>query len=294
MKVLVTGASGFVGTRICEQLVTAGHEAVGLSRSSTAQMPRGVTSVQGDVVSGTGLAEAFAGVDAVIHLVGIIRERGDATFERVHVQGTRNALAAAEAAGVRRFVHMSALGAGSGSGSAYHASKAQAEELVRASGLEWTIMRPSLIFGVGDDFFAGTLRQLVTLPPLIPVVGTGEYLFRPVWVGDVAAAFIRALERPATIGQVFELVGPQEYTLRELLLLVRDAFQLRKPLVNVPLPLMRLGVALFGLLPNPPITHDLYLMLLAGNTGEPAPAVAAFELELTGLPGRLQEVLGIA
>lgn len=294
MKILVTGASGFVGTRICERLAADGQQVTGLSRSSTARLPPGVSSVQGDVISGAGLAAALTGMDAVIHLVGIIRERGDATFERVHVQGTRNVVAAAEAAGVSRFVHMSALGVGSGSGSEYHTSKAQGEEMARTSDLEWTIMRPSLIFGVGDDFFAGTLRQLVTLPPLIPVVGTGEYLFRPVWLGDVATAFTRALERTETVRQTFELVGPREYTLRELLLLVRDTLQLRKPLVNVPLPLMRLGVSLFRLLPNPPITRNQFLMLLAGNTGDPAPAAAAFGLELTDLSARLPEILAAA
>lgn len=294
MKVLVTGATGFVGRSVCRQLLADGREVVALSRGLHGEAPAGVTHAIGDVTDGTGLAEAFSGVDAVIHLVGIIRERRGVTFRQVHVEGTRNVLRAAEAAGVSRFVQMSALGAGSGSGSAYHESKAEAEQLVRESGLGWTILRPSLMFGKGDDFFGGTLRQLVTLPPVVPVVGSGAYLFRPVAVEDVALAAARAPRLPETIGREFALTGPDEFSLRELLLLVRETLGLRKPLLNIPLPLMRLGVALFRVLPNPPVTKDEFLMLLAGNTADPAPAREAFGLELTRLRDRLPEILEAA
>ena len=193
----------------------------------------------GDVTTGEGLAGAVAGVDAVIHLVGIIRERGDQKFSDVHVHGTRNVLTAINAAGVERLVHMSALGASLESASSYQTSKAQAEQLVSDSGREWTIFRPSLGFGVGDDFFGRVLRDLVRLPPVIPVVGTGGYPFRPVSIEDVATAFCRALQLPDTAGQSFDLVGPREYTLRQLLELVRTELGSRKPFVNVPLPSLR-------------------------------------------------------
>jgi len=294
VRVLVTGANGFVGGYVCRALIGAGWQVTGLSRRSDAKLPTGVTALEGDVASGDGLGRAMTGIDAVVHLVGIIQERGSQTFERVHVEGTRNVLEAATAAGVSRLVHMSALGAGLDSGSGYQRTKARTEELVRASGLAWTIIRPSLIFGVGDDFFGGTLRQLVKLSPVVPVVGRGDYPFRPVFIGDVATAFLRALERPEASAQAFDLVGPKEYTLRELLLLVRGALGSKKPLVNVPLPLMRVGVALFGLLPAPPITRDQFLMLLAGNTGDPRPAVAAFGLALEPLEDHLGEILGAA
>lgn len=294
MKVLVTGATGFVGRSVCRQLLADGREVVALSRGRHGKAPAGVTHVTGDVTDGTGLPEALSGVDAIIHLVGIIRERRGMTFREVHVEGTRNVLLAAEAAGVTRFVQMSALGAGSGSGSAYHESKAEAEQLVRKSGLGWTILRPSLIFGKGDDFFGGTLRQLVTLPPVVPVVGSGSYLFRPVAVEDVALAAARAPRLPETIGREFALTGPDECSLRELLLLVRETLGLRKPLLNVPLPLMRLGVALFRVLPNPPVTKDEFLMLLAGNTADPAPAGEAFGLQPTRLRERLPGILAAA
>lgn len=293
MRVLVTGATGYVGGYVSRRLLAEGHEVVGLARRAAAQAPAGTRGATGDVSTGEGLAAAMHGVDAVIHLVGIIAERRGATFENVHVAGTRNVLAAAAAAGVSRFVHMSAIGANPEAESGYQRTKGAAEELVRASGLDWTIMRPSLVFGVGDAFFGQTLKQLVTLPPVIPVVGTGEYPFRPVWVEDVAAAFVRALNQGAAVGRSLDLTGPTEFTLKELLVMIRDLLRPGKPLLNVPLPLMRLGVQLFRALPNPPITRDQLLMLLAGNKGEPEPAASLLGLSLGRLEDHLPEVLGV-
>ncbi len=292
MRVLVTGATGFVGTEVCKRLVADGHEVTGLSRSGRGGAPS-VRQVKGDVTSGAGLSSAIAGTDAVVHLVGIIREGGGLTFMDVHVTGTQNVITAMREAGVRRLIHMSALGARPDAASDYQSSKATAEQLVADSDLAWTIMRPSLIFGVGDDFFGNTLRNLVRLPPVVPVVGTGEYRFRPISIADVATAFSKALELPETEGRRFDLTGPREYTLRELLLLVRAELGLKKPLVNVPLPLMRLGTQLFRLLPNPPITRDELLMLLAGNTGEPEPAKSVFGLEMRELEDALEEILNL-
>ena len=293
MRVLVTGASGYVGGYVCRRLLADGHEVVGLSRNPAGQTLEQVTSVRGDVTTGAGLAEAMQGADAVIHLVGIITETRAATFHQVHVEGTRNVLAAARTAGVDRLVHMSALGASETAESEYQRTKAEAEAMVRASGLDWTIMRPSLVFGAGDAFFGGSLKELVTLPPVIPVVGTGAYPFRPIWAEDVATAFSRALTTAATVERQLELTGPVEYTLRELLVLIRDLLRPGKPLMNVPLLLMRLGIQVFKLLPKPPITEDQFLMLLAGNTGVPEPAASLLGLELARLEPHLPQVLGV-
>lgn len=293
MRILVTGATGFVGRSIARRLLADGHQVTGLSRRVSGSAP-GVDSVAGDVTTGRGLDAAVRSADAVIHLVGIIREEGDATYERVHVAGTRNLLKSMAQAGVPRLVHMSALGAQPGAPSKYQSSKAAAEQLVRASGFAWTIIRPSLIFGIGDDFFSQTLRNLVRLPPVVPVVGRGDFPFRPVAIQNVVAAFSRALELPEAVERSFDLTGPREYTLRELLLLVHSELESKKLLVNVPLPVMHLGVQLFRLLPNPPITRDELLMLLAGNTGEPEPARSVFGLELLALEDKLGGILAAA
>lgn len=288
MNILVTGASGFVGRHLLEHLLATGHRVIALSRRR-ANFPVEVEVALGDVVSGEGLAAASASAEAVIHLVGIIRESGDATFDRVHVEGTRNVVAAAREAGLR-YLQMSALGAAKGTGSRYFESKAQAEEIVKASGLDWTIFRPSLIFGLGDEFFGQTMKGLVAAP-VIPQIGDGRFLFRPVHIGDVAAAFEQALARPATIGRSFDLVGPTEYTFRELLLLVREALGSSRSILPVPLWAMKLAVPLLQVLPNPPITKDQFAMLLQGNTADPGPMQAAFDLRMERLPEQLPAIL---
>lgn len=294
MRVLVTGASGFVGGHLITRLLSDGHEVVGLSRTPRSSARTCLSWARGDVASGDGLADAAAGVDAVVHLVGVIRETRQLTFEAVHVDGTRNVLSAAREAGVKRFVHMSAVGADPASASGYRSSKGRAEALVRDSDLAWTILRPDMILGVGDGFFSGTLRDLVTKAPVVPVVGSGAYPLRPISVHDVTTAFARALGDPATHGLTFDLVGPREYTLRELQVLVRDTLGVRKPLVHVPLPLMRLGVRLFRMLPDPPITRDELTMLLTTVPSDPAPAVEAFGLQLRTVEEELPAVIRAA
>jgi NADH dehydrogenase len=230
--------------------------------------------------------------DAVIHLVGIIAEKGAQTFEAVHVQGTRHVLAAVPRGA--RYVHMSALGADPGSGSGYSASKARAEALVRGSGLPYTIFRPSLIFGLGDDFFGRVLRELVSAAPIVPQIGDGSFPFRPVSVQDVARAFATAAESGTGVGETYALTGPEEYTFRELLEQELSALDKKKPIVPVPLALMNLAVPLMNLLPSPPITRDQYAMLKEGNTAPNEPARTVFDLPMQRLPDQLPAIMANA
>lgn len=302
MKVLITGATGYVGHSVCEALVQAGHSVIGLSREGKKSKAASGASLTlnvnvdyraGDVASGTGLKDAMQGVEAVIHLVGIIAEKGAQTFEKVHVGGTRNVLEAAKAAGVKRYLQMSALGAGPQAASGYSSTKYAAEQLVQASGLDWTIFRPSLVFGEGDDFFGRVLKNLVSSGPIVPQIGDGMFPFRPIWVGDVAAAFTQALTNPATIGQTYDLVGPKEYTYKQMVALEMDVLGVKKPSVPVPIFVMDVMVPLMNLVPAiAPITKDQYAMLKAGNTADPTPMKNAFNLEWRDLEGTLPEVLG--
>jgi len=291
MKVLVLGGSGFVGTHLIPRLLQRGHEVTLLSRGKRSS-PLPVRQLRGDVSSGIGLKEALQGQEAVIYLVGIIREK-DQSFQAAHVEGVRRTLELIPPS--TRVLHMSALGARRGTGSRYFETKAQAEELVEASAASWTILRPSLIFGEGDDFFSNVLKGLVRAPlPFIPQIGDGHFPFRPIWAGDVAEAFAQALEKPETIGKRYDLVGPKEYTFRELLLLEREALGSRKPLVPIPLGLMDLVVPLLHPLPFSPITRDQYIMLKAGNTGDPGPMRQAFALEERPLEVELPRILKLA
>ena len=303
MNVLVTGATGYVGNYVVTALLAAGHAVTAVSRngakSSTASgkdlgtIP-GVKYVAADIGGGTGLPEAMTGCDAVINLVGIIAQRAEQTFQRVHVDGTRHLIDAAQALGIKRFVQMSALGAAAGAASRYSATKFEAEELLRKSDLEWTIFRPSLIFGIGDDFFGRVLKNLVATP-IVPQIGDGLFPFRPVWVGDVAQCFAQSLTNAATIGQTYDLVGPQEYTFRQLLDLEMDTLGGRKPVVPAPIFLMNIAVPLMQMLgPLAPITTDQYAMLKAGNTADPTKMQQTFKLEGRSLETELPKVLGKA
>ncbi|WP_293911137.1 complex I NDUFA9 subunit family protein [Deinococcus sp.] len=290
LRVLVTGATGFVGRAVVAELSRRGHTVFAGSRSGS-ELP-GAGGLKADVTSLESLQAAVAEAQpqAVIHLVGIIAEKGSQTFGAVHVEGTRHVLAVTPPGA--RYLHMSALGANPGSRSGYSATKGQAEQLVRSSTLNYTIFQPSLIFGPGDDFFGRVLKNLVSQAPVVPQIGDGHFPFRPVSVQDVAQAFALALERPETAGQTYELTGPVEYTFRQLLKLELAALGKRKPIAAVPLPLMNLMVPLMGLLPTPPITRDQYAMLLEGNTGDPEPARRAFDLPMLNLETELPKLLG--
>lgn len=276
---------------MAQHLLEQGHQVTIASRRGEGQL-KGVRYMPADAAKDEGLVEAAQGQQALIYLVGIIRERGDQSFRQAHVEGVGHSLAAAKSAGIRRFLHMSALGVAPGTGSRYYETKSEGEELVQASGLDWTILRPSLIFGQGDEFFGGILKDLVTAPlPFIPQIGDGSFVFRPIWVGDVAMAFAQALSRSATMHRCYNLVGPKEYTFRELLLLVRDTLGLRKPLLPIPLGLMDMVVPLISPLPFSPITLDQYRQLKMGNTADPLHMRGAFSLQEHSLEVELPGIL---
>src|SRR4051812_22605418 len=194
--ILITGGTGYVGTRLVQELVRQGREVRLLVRDVAAArrvFPTGVAFAQGNVTEPETLPAAMAGVDAVVHLVAIIRERGGRTFEKINYEGTVNVVKAERAAGVRRHLQMSALGVLPDPAFPYHGTKYRAEQIVRASGLDWTIFRPSIIFGPGAQFFS-PLAGLAKLPAPFVLPDGGTAPFQPVWHDDVVAPFIRALD----------------------------------------------------------------------------------------------------
>ena len=264
MKIFVSGGTGFVGGHVCRALRERGHELRLLVHHRVGTPESGVEIVEGDVTRPETFRQSLGGCDAVVNLVGIIREfpSKEVTFERMHVQAAANLLAAAAGSGIRRFLQMSALGARPDAVSAYHRTKWRAEESVRGSGLEWTIFRPSLIFGPHDAFINMLAAQL-RLASVMPVIGSGSYRLQPVHADDVARCFALALEMPGTVGQEYELCGADRVSFDELLDLIAAALGRSRPFKpHLPLGLMKLIIPFAQEIPQFPITMDQLQMLL--------------------------------
>jgi NADH dehydrogenase len=260
--ILVTGGTGFVGRRLVAHLIERGDEVRVLSRSGAAA--EGANAVRADVRDTAAVAAAGAGCTAVIHLVGIIRESRGLSFHDAHVEGTRSAIQACRDSGVSRLLHMSALGARPKARAKYHRTKWEAEELVRTSGLEATIFRPSVVFGKGNSFLP-RMRALAG-GVVVPVAGSGVSLLQPVWVEDVASCFAAALEKPETIGRTFELGGPETYGFEQLLDLLAEEAGIERPRVHIPAALARTAVTVLSrVAPGFPVTSDQLTMLLEDN-----------------------------
>ncbi len=252
-RVLVTGATGFVGRYVVRALYLRGYQPVCLvrSRSRLADATGGIPEDRLDVVVGSlfdksALREAAERSDAAIHLVGIILENRlrHQTFDRVHREGTVGVVEALTAAGVSRYVHMSALGARPDAVAEYHRTKFAAEEYVRGSGLDWTIFQPSIIHE-RDGEFMQLMKTFACglIPPVMPYFGSGENRLQPVSVKDVAHCFVEALGRPDTIGQTCGLGGPRAYSWKELYAVCRKHIpgaRRWKPMVSQPVPIAKL------------------------------------------------------
>ena len=287
MRVFVTGATGFVGGEVLKQLRAAGHLARCLvRRGSEGKLPaeEGIEVRYGDATDPLSLDGTLEGCQAVIHLVGIIREipfQG-VTFDKLHPGATGNLVAAAEAQGVRRYLQMSANGARPDAETDYHRSKWRAEERVASSSLQWTIFRPSLIFGPGDAF-VNLIADMMHKLPVMPVIGDGRYRMTPVAVEDVAASFVRALSLPETVGKTFHCCGPQSYSYDEVLDVIGESLGKRHVAkLHHPVFLMKPVVALLESFPAFPLTSSQMTMLLEGNVCDPTEWAAAFGIRPRG------------
>lgn len=292
MRVFLTGGSGYVGSYVLRALVENDHTACCLVRNSADDLVRTgehVEPVIGDLLEPHTYEEALSSCDAVIHLVGLLEEnpRRGATYERIHVDGTRRMVETARDANIERFIHMSANGARPTGGTAYQRTKWQAEQIVEEAGFShWTIMRPSILFGKPDpgrpEFTSRLLDDLVRPFPLLPIFGDGSYEMQPIHVTEAASAFVQALSNEHTSGQTYLVAGKTRMPYVDVLdRIARGAGLDPKPKIHLPMPLARLGVYTAGRLGLLPITPDQFEMLIEGNTGDAAPFYRDFDLAPT-------------
>ena len=266
--ITVFGGSGFIGRHIVRRLVAdgwivraAGRDPVGAAFLQPLGDAGQIVPVAADVTKPATVEAAVGDADAVINLVGILYERFSRTFQRIHVDGAANVARAAEAAGVKRLVHVSAIGADADSPAAYGRTKNAGEEAVKAAFPGAAIVRPSVVFGPEDDFF----NRFASMARFLPVLPVFETSFQPVYVGDVADAVAKIVDDPATAGNTYELGGPRVIGFRELMELVLLETRRRRLLLPIPLAIAEIEAWFLEKLPVPPLTRDQVKLLENDN-----------------------------
>jgi uncharacterized protein YbjT (DUF2867 family) len=297
-RTAMLGGSGFIGRYIVQRLAARGDVIpVGCRRAEEAKFLKPLGNV-GQIatlnltIGDEHILPAFlAGNDALVNCVGILRESGSQTFERVHHTGPARLARLAREAGIERFVHISAIGADPRSSSAYARTKAAGEAAVRDAFPTVTILRPSVVFGAEDQFF-NRFAALATMSPALPLIGGGHTRFQPVYVGDVADAVLKCLDDPTTASRTYELGGPKVYTFRELIGLVLSEIRRKRLLVDLPFGLAAIQARLMSILPNPPLTPDQVELLKRDNVvSSGALTLAALGIAPTAVEGVLPSYL---
>jgi uncharacterized protein YbjT (DUF2867 family) len=293
--ILVTGGTGFVGPRVVHALRGRDLPVRAVvrnpsGRSATTLAAWGAELVPGDMTDAESLRRAVDGCDVVVHLVAI-RQGREEDFRRVMEQGTRDLVTAAQGAGVKRFVLMSALGTSAETQDLvpYYHAKWEQEQTVQGSGLEHVIFRPSFVFA-RDGGILPTFRRLARLAPVTPIIGSGRQQIQPIWIEDVAAYFAQAVDKPEAANRIFELGGPDAVTWNEFWERLKRVLGQRRPSLHVPVALMRANALVTERLPgNIPLTRDLLTMLEHGdNVVSNDDAVRTFELPLVPLDEQLR------
>ena len=281
MDVLVVGGSGFIGQNLCTELLDRGHDVTALSRSPDPEvLPGNVETAMGDVTAYDSIEPAFEGRDAVYNLVSLSPlfepRGGNERHDQVHRGGTEHCLRAAADHEVDRFVQMSALGADPDGKTHYIRAKGRAEALVRDTDTDWTIVRPSVVFGDGGEFVPFTRK--LTPPVVAPLPGGGKTRFQPIYVGDLVPMLADTVEDDRHVGATHELGGPEVVTLAEVARLARRARGQSVTVVPVPMALAGVGLSIAGAIPGVPMGPDQYRSLTFDNTTDEND-VDAFDVE---------------
>ena len=277
MKIAITGATGFIGSHLANRLSSEGHEVVSIDRRKRSTAPGNVVGT--DLSDVTQLINAFKGCDAVAHCAGINREIGKQTYQRVHVEGTRNVVEAAKAIGVKRIVLMSFLRARPRCGSPYHESKWKAEEIVRNSGLDYTVIKSGVVYGRGDHMLDHLSHALHTFP-LFALVGLKKKTVRPLAVEDLVHVMRAALIDRRLKRQTVALLGAEEIYLKEAVRRVAEVLGKKPLMFTLPVWCHELMAAVFELTMKVPLVSQAQVRILAEGVVEPGSLVVPVPYDL--------------
>jgi nucleoside-diphosphate-sugar epimerase/predicted dehydrogenase len=295
MKIAITGGTGFIGSAIVRRMAAHGYQFRCLVRpeSNLARLPGDVETVQGDVRDADSLRRLLEGCQAVYHLAAATSagaSRDQALREAINVGGTRNLIEACRAVGVQRVIVMSSQSVKRERQAAYGRTKKQADEMLLASGLDVTILRPTIVYGPGAKGIFAQMVKLIEALPIVPIIGSGRYQTQPTYIEDVAQAAEAALKSPASIGQTYDLGGADRIEFREFIRRIAEARNLKKRLVNVPIWMVMLGARLLGLvMKRPPITVDNVLGVIQETQIDLEPARHDLAYNPVGLEAGLRE-----
>lgn len=292
----ITGCTGFVGRNLVNVLA-ASRKIRCLVRDpgkAGGLVGTGCEIVAGDVTDSLSVLKALGpDVDVVIHLVGILAEPKGVTFKAIHTEGTRNVVEACLEKGVKRYLHISALGARPNARSEYHRTKWEAERIIAGSGLEYTIFRPSVIFG-SEDKFTNMFARARRISPVVMLPGSGTNMFQPVFVEDLVRAMSSSIDMEETKFKVYEIAGERAYTFDEIVDRIALVLGRSKPLkIHIPMPVMKCGAALAeAVFSRPPITRDQLLMLQEDNVTSGKALEDVFGIKPTGFEEGMRTYLG--
>lgn len=268
MNIAIAGGTGFIGKVIIKKLVKAGHHVVALIRPGSLLKIASFSGTESRYIyydTPSQITKALDGCEAVINLVGIIKETKETSFDFAHHLIPMSLTKAVQRAGIKRFLHMSALGTAGNLDTEYMETKRLGENAVKSSGLDYTIFRPSVVFGP-EDKFVNFIAKVLRLSPIFPVIGDGKYRLQPISVDDVAEGFVRSIDKPQTIGKTYDAAGLDRYTFDDMLDIIGLTLGMKKVRkLHQPVGVVKFKARLYGRFLPIPITVDMIKMLLAEN-----------------------------
>ena len=293
MRVAVTGATGFVGRHLVERLLKDSHEVtiVANRRSGANLFSDRVKYTRASVHNAHDLQAAFSDCQAVLHLVGIIAETRKNTFETTVEQGTKNVISACRQNNIETIIYLSALGTTEDAQSKYFKTKWSAEQSVKNSGINWTIFRPSIIYGRSDGFLT-MMSKIIKLSPFVPIFGDGKYRLQPVYIGDLVEAMAKSLTNKECRGEIIEIGGAEPLEYVEIINSIKKALKKKRMNLFIPMAVIKpVAVLLEKILKPSPLTTDQLVMLEQGSVCDLSKMKRLFEIEPVGFDEGLRKVL---